>query len=123
MEAAVELEKLVSLARTEALDKMPRLVRTRYEMRLTTLRQALKSQRSAYPLGAILVSIGAVTDEQLNHALHVQEESHSQKLLGEFLVELGLFDREKLSHALAIQASIAQSFNLPYLPEAEVYDA
>ncbi|MFC2095970.1 hypothetical protein ACFLSW_06015 [Candidatus Bipolaricaulota bacterium] len=74
----------------------------------------MKSKRNAYPLGAVLVSIGAVTDEQLNQALHAQESSHSQKLLGEFLVELGLTSSGKLSHALAIQASIAQTFKLPY---------
>lgn len=113
MEAAVEFEKLVSLGKIEATGSMPRSVRIRYETRLATLRHALKSQRNAYPLGAILVSIGAITDEQLNRALHAQEESHSQKLLGEFLVELKLTDHEKLSHALAIQASVAQSFSLP----------
>ncbi|MFC2079420.1 hypothetical protein ACFLSZ_05535 [Candidatus Bipolaricaulota bacterium] len=113
MEAAVEFEKLMSLACLEPSDTMPNSVRKRYEMRLSSLRRALKSKRHAYPLGAILVSIGAVTDEQLNRALHAQEQSLSHKLLGELLVEMRLTSREKLSHAVGIQASIAQTFKLP----------
>lgn len=108
MEAAVEFEKLVSLAKLEETDTMPKSVRTRYEKRLAALRTTLQEQQHAYPLGAILVSIDAISDEQLNRALHAQENSHTQKLLGEFLVEMNLINREKLSHALTIQTSTAQ---------------
>lgn len=108
MEAAVEFEKLVSLVKLEATDTMPKSVRTRYEKRLAALRNTLQEQPHAYPLGAILVSIGAITNEQLNRALHAQESSHTQKLLGEFLVEMNFTSREKLSHALAIQTRSAQ---------------
>lgn len=107
MEAAVEFEKLLTLFELEATDGMPCSVRSRYEGRLLVLRSTLHEQQHVYPLGAILVSIGAVTDEQLNRALHAQVQSHTRKLLGEFLVELGFTSREKLSHALAIQASPA----------------
>jgi len=109
MEAAVEFEKLISLAKLETADGMPCSVRIRYEKRLVDLRQALKSQRHTYPLGAILVSIGAVTDEQLNRALRSQQCSQTKKLLGEFLVEMDLISSEKLSHALAIQTCTAQT--------------
>ena len=109
MEAAVEFEKLQLLIKLEATDGMPCSVRSRYEKRLVALRSTLQEQHHAYPLGAILVSIGAVTDEQLNRALHAQEQSHTKKLLGEFLVEMNLTSREKLSHALAIQLSAAQT--------------
>jgi len=56
-------------------------------------------------LSQYAVSIGALTDEQLNRALRSQQQSQSKKLLGEFLVEMDLMSREKLSHALAIQRS------------------
>jgi translation initiation factor IF-2 len=108
MEAAVEFEKLVSLAKLEATDTMPKSVRTRYEKRLAALRTTLQEQQHAYPLGVILVSIGAITDEQLSRALRAQESSHTQKLLGEFLVEMNFTSREELLHALAIQTSTAQ---------------
>jgi len=107
MEAAVEFEKLTSLAALEATDSMPGSVCTRYNTRLAALRGTLQKQRHAYPLGAILVSIGAITDEQLNRALRSQQQSQTKKLLGEFLVEMDLISREKLSHALAIQGSTA----------------
>ena len=109
MEAAVEFEKLLTLFKLEATDGMPCSVRSRYEKRLVVLRSTLHEQHHAYPLGAILVSIGAVTDEQLNRALQAQEGSQPKKLLGEFLVEMNLISREKLSHALAIQRSAAQT--------------
>ena len=108
MEAAVEFEKLLSLRQLEKADGMPCSVHARYEKRLTTLRSTLQEQHHACPLGAILVSIGAVTDEQLNRALQAQEDSQPKKLLGEFLVEMDFTSREKLSHALAIQTSTAQ---------------
>jgi len=113
MEAAVEFEKLQVLIKLEATDGMPCSVQSRYEKRLVVLRSTLQEQHHAYPLGAILVSIGAVTDEQLNHALHAQEQSQPKKLLGEFLVEMDFISRKKLSHALAIQTSSAQP---PYPP-------
>jgi len=109
MEVAVEFEKLLTLTKLEATDTIPRSVHTRYEKRLVALRQALKSQHHAYPLGAILVSIGAITDEQLNRALQAQQSSQTKKLLGEFLVEMNITSREKLSHALAIQRSISKT--------------
>jgi len=109
MEVAVEFEKLLTLTKLEATDTIPRSVHTRYEKRLVALRQALKSQHHAYPLGAILVSIGAITDEQLNRALQAQQSSQTKKLLGEFLVEMNITSREKLSHALAIQRTTAQT--------------
>jgi hypothetical protein len=109
MEAAAEFERLISLAKLETDDAIPKSVRTRYEEELVVLRQTLQAQHHAYPLGAILVSIGAINDEQLNCALHAQACSYTKKLLGEFLVEMGITSREKLSHALAIQSRPTQS--------------
>ncbi|MCK5248278.1 hypothetical protein KAR02_15340 [Candidatus Bipolaricaulota bacterium] len=109
MEAAVEFEKLQVLIKLEATDGMPCSVRSRYEKRLVVLRSTLHEQHHAYPLGAILVSIGAVTDEQLNRALQAQEGSQPKKLLGEFLVEMDFTSREKLSRALVIQRNAAQT--------------
>jgi hypothetical protein len=109
MQIAAEFERLQTLIKHEAVDTMPQSVRTRYENRLATLRSALRNETHSYPLGAILVSIGAVTDEQLNNALHVQAQSDTPKLLGEFLVEMDIIESEKLSHALTIQRSTGQS--------------
>ena len=109
MQVAAEFEKLQTLIKHEAVDTMPQSVRTRYKKRLSTLRGILQKEDHAYPLGAILVSIGAVTDEELNRALRLQAQSNSQKLLGEFLVEMEFTSQEKLSHALTIQRSTAHS--------------
>jgi hypothetical protein len=109
MQIAAEFEKLQTLIKHEAVDTMPQSVRTRYEDRLSTLRNILREEAHTYPLGAILVSIGAVTDEQLNRALHAQAQSNNPRLLGEFLVEMEITSQEKLAHALTIQRSTAQS--------------
>jgi len=109
MQAAAEFERLKALIKYEAIDTMPRSVRARYEKRLAALRSKLRDEAHSYPLGAILVSIGAVTDEALNRALGFQTQSNTEKLLGELLVELNITNREKLSHALAIQQSFTQS--------------
>lgn len=103
MQVAAEFEKLQTLITHETIDTIPQSVCLRYEKRLDTLRKTLRSEEHAYPLGAILVSIGALTDEGLNRALHLQAQSDSPKLLGEFLVEMELISCEKLSHALMIQ--------------------
>jgi hypothetical protein len=105
MQIAAEFERLQTLIQHEPGDTMPQSVRTRYEQRFNTLRDALRSESHFYPWGAILVSIGAVTDEQLNRALHVQSQPNTPKLLGEFLVEMNVISHDKLAHALTIQRS------------------
>jgi hypothetical protein len=103
METAVEFEKLRSLIRRESATSMPGSVQLRYETRLTALREKLREEQHPYPLGAILVSVGAIDDRQLNLALASQR--NSQKLLGELLVDLGFVTHDALSHALSIQRS------------------
>lgn len=107
MKATVEFEKLQLLVKREPMATLPRSVKARYEKRLTILRGILQGEAHAYPLGAILVSIGVLCDRQLNRALHLQTQSASQKLLGEYLIEMGHLSRDQLSHALAIQRSLA----------------
>ena len=109
MQIAAEFERLQTLIQHEPSDTMPQSVRTRYEQRLNTLRGALHGESHFYPLGAILVSIGAVTDEQLNRALHAQSQSNTPKLLGEFLVEMDVISHDKLAHALSIQRSASSA--------------
>lgn len=111
LQVAAEFEKLQMLIKHEAVDSMPQSVQARYEQRLSALRTALRSESHTYPLGAILVSIGAVTDEQLNHALRIQSQSENPKLLGEFLVEMNIIGPEKLSHALTIQRSAPSAYS------------
>jgi|GEM_PF-2836659 len=55
------------------------------------------------PLGAILISIGKLTDAQLNLALSKQRRLPSRKPIGELLVEMGVIQDEALNHALSIQ--------------------
>ncbi|MBU1050172.1 hypothetical protein KKG90_09145 [Candidatus Bipolaricaulota bacterium] len=109
MQTAAEFEKLQLLIKHEAVGSMPQSVRMRYEDRLAVLRRTLRTETHSYPLGAILVSIGAVTDEQLNRALRIQSQSNNPKLLGEFLVEMNIIGHDKLTHALTIQRSTASS--------------
>ncbi len=84
---------------------MPDSVRSRYERRLIALRTQLQEEEHPYPLGAILVSVGAITDGQLNQALASQGATTPRKLLGEMLVDLGCIDTRVLAHALSIQRS------------------
>jgi len=88
---------------------MPGSVRSRYERRLIALRNQLQEERHAYPLGAILVSLGAINDEQLNRALDRQRASATPRLLGELLVDLGCVKDEMLTHALSIQRAATQA--------------
>ena len=110
MEPVVEFERLQSLLEHNESNMMPKSVQMRYKRRLTEVRSLLQEQRHTYPLGAVLESIGTITDKQLNHALEVQEKSLAGKLLGEILVELNLVRREELTHALAIQADVSKIF-------------
>ena len=114
MEAAVEFERLLSLARNEQSNSTPSSVHRRYQQRLASLRAELKHEHHEVPLGAILVSIGALSDEQLNRALRVQSQSSTGQLLGEILVEMNVVARETLSHAVAIQS---RPPSMPYPPE------
>ncbi len=111
MQVAAEFEKLQTLIKHETVDAMPQSVRMRYEKQLSALRRALRCETHAYPLGAILVSIGAVTDAQLNHALRIQSQSETPKLLGEFLLEMNVIEPDKLSHALTIQRSAPTAYS------------
>ena len=57
------------------------------------------------PLGAILVSIGVLTDAQLNLALAKQRRLSVRRPIGELLLEMGVLQRKSLDHALKIQES------------------
>ncbi|TFH08181.1 MAG: hypothetical protein E4H08_08235 [Candidatus Atribacteria bacterium] len=113
MEATVEFERLVSMIRLESSEAIPAFVQSGYEMRLAALREKIKNERHPYPLGGILVSVGAITDRQLNQALASQGLSGSKKLLGEMLVEMNLVSRDKLTHALTIQHALARRNDSP----------
>jgi len=58
------------------------------------------------PLGAILISIGVLTDAQLNLALARQRKLTTREPLGRLLVEMGVVKRTALEHALSIQQSV-----------------
>lgn len=107
MEATVEFDKVLLLAKHEASDSTPSSVHLRYQARLTALRSTLRKQSHVVPLGSILVSIGVTTDQQLNQALQLQNQSIPRKLLGEILIDTESVDRDTLAHALAIQSKAA----------------
>jgi hypothetical protein len=121
METAVEFERLRSLIKNEPTSSMPDSVRSRHEQRLALLRSKLKNEHHSYPLGAILVSVGAITDAQLNRALAAQRASRSSKLLGELLVDLGCIKPQMLDHALTIQRSFPTSSSPTGSNHSEVY--
>ncbi len=85
----------------------------RYRERLEVLRKTLRVQRHEYPLGAILVSIGALTDDQLNTALAKQKQATSTPLLGELLVDMQLVSPERVAHALTIQCAAVTRVSSP----------
>jgi len=107
MEAAVEFSRLKSLITLQGEEELPYSVEQRYQQRLATLRTALRSEQHAYSLGAILISIGALSDPQLNRALSAQRKAESGKLLGEILLDMSLVSSSTLDHALSIQRSSA----------------
>jgi type IV pilus assembly protein PilB len=69
---------------------------------------AARRTKAPDQLGQILISRGALTEDQLEQALEEQRESGGRKLLGEVLVALGLADEPTIMEALA------QSYGVPY---------
>ncbi len=55
-------------------------------------------------LGDILLSTGAITEEQLKHALEVQKTSHER--LGTVLIEEGIINEQRLIETLELQLGI-----------------
>jgi len=104
MQATVEFEQILMLIKHEASDTTPSSVYLRYKKRLTELRSELRMQAHVTPLGAILVAIDALSDEQLNLALTKQQLSTPKKLWGEFLIEMRWISQDALAHALSIQS-------------------
>ncbi len=78
-------------------------------------------QESERPrLGEILIASGSLSDERLQYALAVQQESGAR--LGEVLVELGVITPEVLADALARQHALGK-VDLRYVtPEAAALD-
>src|SRR5687768_2863837 len=60
------------------------------------------------PLGQLLLSMGIIRPEQLEHALEEQKRFNHQKLLGEILVELHICSEDQIVEALA------QAYGVPY---------
>ncbi len=60
------------------------------------------------PLGELLLSRGAVQQEQVQSALEEQRKCNHQKLLGEILVEQGLCSEDQIT------AALAQAYGVPY---------
>jgi len=113
MKPVAEFERVRTLLTQQSTASASDSALSQYEKRLKALRQTLRQERHEYPLGAILVSIGAITDRELNRALSAQHHSKQERLLGELLVEMGLIHNKQLTHALAIQhaASSLQDSN------------
>jgi len=54
-------------------------------------------------LGAILLSINALSKGQLSQALGLQRKNKEKRLLGEILLELGYIEEKTLKESLALQ--------------------
>ena len=103
MKPVAEFERVRTLLTQQSTASTSDSASSQYEKRLKALRQTLRQERHEYPLGAILVSIGAITDRELNCALSAQHHSKHGRLLGELLLEMNFVHQDELSHALAIQ--------------------
>jgi len=57
-------------------------------------------------LGEVLLESGALTNEQLNKALEIQQSSPTRKRLGEVLIESGIITEDRLNTALATRLGI-----------------
>jgi hypothetical protein len=86
---------------------IPMSVRERYENELTEMRHKIReSNRSrGKRLGEMLVGMGVLDQEELEHGLTEQQQRGKGELLGEVLVALGLIKEEALLSALRMQVS------------------
>lgn len=57
-------------------------------------------------LGELLISLGIITQEQLNHALNIQS-LYPEKRLGEILVQLGYITENDIEKGLTLQQKLA----------------
>lgn len=54
-------------------------------------------------LGAILLNIAAISKDQLDKALKIQQKEEKRRLLGEILLDQGFVEEKTLSESLALQ--------------------
>lgn len=60
-------------------------------------------------LGAILVSMGVITEEELTSAIEFQRRSSIEQLLGNQLVVMDVCSKEEVEQALAAQEKMRES--------------
>jgi hypothetical protein len=73
------------------------------------IQHALSAESTAVPLGALLVELGYLQQNELETALHLQKESFPRKKLGAILLEQRFVDAYKLAAVLSYQ------LGLPYV--------
>ena len=59
-------------------------------------------------LGAILLSINALSKDQLSQSLGLQRKEKKKRLLGEILLQLGHIEEKTLNETLALQKTKAE---------------
>ena len=64
------------------------------------------SKDDATSIGAILVSMGTITEEDLHLAIHAQQNSSIEQLLGNQLVVMGLAKAGQVNLAMAAQKAM-----------------
>lgn len=86
---------------------IPMSVRERYEKELVEMRHQIRetNRSGGKKLGEMLVGMGVLDQEELEHGLIEQQRRGKGELLGEVLVALGTIKKEALLSALRMQVS------------------
>jgi len=71
-------------------------------------------------LGDLLMARGVISDQQLNHALAVQQDGQQDRLLGEILVDLGYASPEQVLSAVAEACGVPFARLVPQLVDPAV---
>ncbi|MBL7139423.1 MAG: Flp pilus assembly complex ATPase component TadA [Planctomycetes bacterium] len=74
-------------------------------------------------LGDLLVARGVISDEQLRHALEVQQGGQQDRLIGEILVDLGYASQEQVLSAVAEACGVPFARLVPQLVDSAVRSA
>jgi type IV pilus assembly protein PilB len=79
-----------------------------------------KVNKNRVRLGDLLVQRGVVTNEQLVHALELQQNGQQQRLIGEILVDMGYATKEQVLSAVAESCSVPFARLVPQLVDPSV---
>jgi type IV pilus assembly protein PilB len=70
------------------------------------LQDTLSESKINLKIGALLVELGLITEDDLEKAIHKQEESVAKKTIGEVLIESGIIGEQDLLEVLSYQLGL-----------------